>query len=98
MTDFESSCEGVTLTNTDRTSLVTYKTPSVNNINPGLCIDMECDIWTTPLVIDLAGGVTGSVRGAVIPKRELGWDGTTKEDLSRGLGTFVSTFIISVKY
>ena len=68
--------------------LLYFKTPRINLITPRFCVDMECDVWTTPLIIDLKGEVTGSDHGAIIPRRELGWDSRDAKHLSRGLGDY----------
>lgn len=87
LTVFDS---GITFTNADPdNNLVWFNTPSIGPINPGTCIDMECDVWTTPLIIDLAGNVTGSDdHGAYIPRRELGWNSREPQHLPRGLGDY----------
>lgn len=81
--------ENVTFTNIDLAEDFTkFETPALDPINPGECVDMECDQWVTPLVLDLHGAFTGDVRGALIPRRELGWDSTDPAHTPRGLGDY----------
>lgn len=71
---------------TDITRFVQYQDPKESNINPGLCVDMECDAWTMVAVFDLEGTATGNpgTRGAILPIREKHWN----VNGPRGLGDF----------
>ncbi|CAH1789358.1 unnamed protein product [Owenia fusiformis] len=71
------------LVNVDDDSKVFIHRPSLGQINPSDCVDMECDAKKKALIDDLDGTYLGSV-GAVIPKSELGWG----EDRSRGIGDY----------
>ena len=74
--------KGISLYNVDNDRLFHIPPSNIGWINPGDCVDMDCDGHKHVLIKDEDGSLIGVSGGSVIAKAEFEWNGNPR----RGLG------------